>query len=79
MAKIIPPGRNDALIDRFMKAAQRMNIWMQSVSDLSTLEGTGTPEGAVDGAITRQYLDTAAGKLYVKTTDGGDTGWSILN
>lgn len=37
--------------------------------------GTGSPEGVVAAAKGSLYLDVVAGSLYVKTIDGGLTGW----
>ncbi len=80
MSKISPPGRNDPIIDRFFKAEQRFNKWMQLVSEGSqTLTGTATPEGDIDGRIGWKFVDTSASKVYIKGTDGGNTGWLILN
>lgn len=39
--------------------------------------GTGSPEGAVDGDQFDTYFDENAGHIYVKSTDGGNTGWFI--
>ena len=41
-------------------------------------KGTGTPEGAVNGMIGDRFYrtdGTAGTRLYVKTSDGGNTGW----
>ena len=59
--------------------------WMLSVSNLSTIVGTGSPEGAIQARQTRLYLQTdgAANQiLWVKKLDdiGGDRsmGWELV-
>ena len=51
--------------------------WTQQVSDMSILEGTGSPEGIQSARRTRQYMDTAGSpgsRLYIKTIDADGTG-----
>ena len=80
MPKISPPGRNDNIIDRFLRPLQRFNSWMQLVSEgAQTLDGTGSPEGVVEGRLGWKYIDTAASKYYIKGTEGGNTGWLLQN
>ncbi len=80
MPKIVTPGRNRSLFDKFLRPTQLFNAWMQTVSEASqTLTGATSPEGVVDGFIGQNYLDTVAGTFYKKSTDGGDTGWKALN
>jgi hypothetical protein len=40
------------------------------------LIGTGTPEAAVVANIGSDYTDSAAGKLYLKTSGTGNVGWT---
>jgi len=80
MPIISPPGRNYTLLDKFLKPVQRFNSWLQLVSEgAQTLEGTATPEAAVDGKIGWKFVDTSAQKYYIKMSDGGNTGWVIMN
>lgn len=37
--------------------------------------GVGSPEGVVTANKGAIYIDTAAPALYMKTTDGTNTGW----
>lgn len=39
--------------------------------------GAGTPEAAVTAAVGSLYTDTTGGKLYVKATGTGNTGWVV--
>ena len=60
--------------------------WTQLVSNLSILEGTGSPEGVESAKRSRQYMDTAGSpgaRLYIKTVDAdglGNTknGWEAV-
>lgn len=80
MPTISPPGRNKAIIDALLVPLQFFASWMQLVSEgAQTLDGDGTPEGVVEGRLGWSYIDTTASDYYVKTTDGGDTGWIKLN
>ena len=59
--------------------------WTQLVSNLSIIEGTGSPEGIESAMRSRQYMDTAGAagsKMYIKTVDqdafGNDkNGWEL--
>lgn len=45
----------------------------------NTLQGTGSPEGAVTAPIGVQYINLSGGAattLYVKTSGTGNTGWT---
>lgn len=51
--------------------------WTQLVSNLSMLEGTGSPEGVESAMRTRLYMDTAGApgsRLYIKTVDADGSG-----
>ena len=78
MANIIPPGRNESIVDRLFFGTQRMVDWMQAISRLSVLEGNGSPEGVITAQRTRWYYDIANDDIYFKTTSGGNTGWRIV-
>lgn len=59
--------------------------WMLSVSNLSTIVGTGSPEGVITARATRFYLQTdgtANQILWVKKLDdiAGDrsAGWELV-
>ena len=51
--------------------------WTQQVSNLSILEGTGSPEGIESARRSRQYMDiagAAGSKMYIKTVDADGSG-----
>jgi hypothetical protein len=85
MAEIVPPHRNDPIQSELDQATDQMRGWMETVSsllnegqNLSTLEDTGSPEGAVEAIKDRRYRNTATDDIYLKTTDSGDTGWILV-
>ena len=64
---------------------QIMAEWMELASRilerLQVASGSGSPEGVVAAPIDKQYRDTAGvpgSILYIKTTDGGNTGWVLV-
>lgn len=80
MASIIPPGRDRLFLDDAGKPSQRVTAWMQTVSGAAqTLEGTGTPEGVIEGLLGWEFLDTDGPTFYKKTSNGGTSGWVALN
>ena len=51
--------------------------WTQLVSNLSMLDGTGSPEGIESAMRTRLYMDIAGSpgsRLYIKTVDADGSG-----
>ncbi len=60
--------------------------WTQQVSDISIIEGTGSPEDVQSAKRSRFYMDTAGSpgsRLYIKTIDqdvtGDDkVGWELV-
>lgn len=85
MVDIVPPHDQFPLVDRSGMGENRFFGWIREitrrVNDLTPLEGTGSPEGVVEGALHRQYIDTdypAGATLYIKTTATGDTGWQVI-
>lgn len=78
--KIIAPDRGDRALDDLFKPLQRFKRWMDDVtSGAETLEGSGSPEGVVVAPVGKKYVDTSASDIYMKATNGGNTGWKKLN
>lgn len=75
----IPPFRaseNEPLPLRFRRWLEELRQALSPIPAFKT--GSGTPEGNVLGALGDRYYrtDGSAGTfLYVKTSDGGNTGW----
>ena len=59
---------------------QRLTALESRSSSQSEMRGTGMPNGVVEAPIGTTYIDTAKtnGALkWIKTTDGGNTGWKV--
>ena len=72
------------IVDNVGNMLINFKTWTQLVSDMSILEGSGSPEGVESAKRTRQYhdLDGATGtSMYIKKVDsvGGDDrlGWIL--
>ena len=60
---------------------QRLTALESRPSSQSEMRGTGMPNGVVEAPIGTTYIDTAKtnGALkWIKTTDGGTTGWKVV-
>jgi len=80
---IQPPHRSFPLLREDLTAEQEMEGWMREVSNLLSfyepVSGSGSPEGVVTERQFKQYLDSASGNVYIKTTDESvNTGWKII-
>ena len=76
---IVPPDRLDPLLEE-ETASQRFYTWIQAMSQRIHLEGSGSPEGSLEANAGRLYVDRdgAQGeRIYMKTTNGGNTGWEF--
>lgn len=80
---IVSPDRRIVTADGSM--SQRMVVWVDQVTRLEVLQGSGSPEGVVSAQETRMYMNTAgtAGSiLYIKKVAdiGGDQtqGWILV-
>ena len=59
---------------------QRLTALESRPTSQSEMRGTGMPNGVVEAPIGTTYIDTAKtnGALkWIKTTDGGNTGWKV--
>ena len=59
---------------------QRLTALESRPTSQSEMRGTGMPNGVVEAPIGATYIDTAKtnGALkWIKTTDGGNTGWKV--
>ncbi len=41
-------------------------------------QGAGSPEGVISANTGDRYYDETADQLYIKSTDGGNTGWLVV-
>ena len=72
------------IVDAQASATQEMRSWAQSITDLSIVIGTGSPEGVIEsvaGALYMNDIGTAGNILYVKRSAdvAGDRtkGWVL--
>ena len=59
---------------------ERLTVLENRPTSQSEMRGTGMPNGVVEAPIGTTYIDTAKtnGALkWIKTTDGGNTGWKV--
>jgi hypothetical protein len=82
MTEIISP--DNQLVDDSGISTQRTQIWLDQVTDLQIITGTGTPEGSVSANVSRLYLQTDGtdgAVLFIKQLSdiGGDPkyGWVV--
>lgn len=60
---------------------ERLTALESRPTSQSEMRGTGMPNGVVEASIGTTYVDTAKtnGALkWIKTTDGGNTGWKVV-
>ena len=79
----IPQAYNDsALVERVTALESKPSTGEAVTSATSSeIRGTGMPNGVVEAPIGATYIDTAKtnGALkWIKTTDGGNTGWKVV-
>ena len=85
MPEFNPPSANNQIIDASGKMTQAFRAWTQSVTRESTIVGSGSPEGAIEASLYREYVDStgSTGSIkYIKMLSniGGDTskGWVLI-
>jgi len=73
------------IVDPAGMTTPSMMIWMEQVTDLQIVTGSGSPEGVFEALITRIYMDTAGTTgniLYIKRDAdiAGDKskGWILI-
>ena len=83
--RIVPPDGTRSIVREDGSMEDAFRAFVNQVSKLGIIIGTGSPEGIVDAAQTELYMDDAgaAGSvLYIKrdTDIGGDTtqGWILV-
>ena len=81
--KTIPAPYNDSELSKRVTALENKPSTGEAVTSATSSEirGTGMPNGVVEAPIGTTYIDTAKtnGALkWIKTTDGGNTGWKVV-
>lgn len=79
----IPQAYNDSELSKRVTALENRPSTGGAVASATSSEirGTGMPNGLVEAPIGTTYIDTAKtnGALkWIKTTDGGTTGWKVI-
>lgn len=79
----IPQPYNDSALSERVTALENRQSTGEAVTSATSSEirGTGMPNGVVEAPIGTTYIDTAKtnGALkWIKTTDGGNTGWKVV-
>ena len=85
MPEFNPPNSNNSIVDSNGRMNQAFRTWAQSVTRESTIVGSGSPEGAIEASLYREYVDStgSTGSIkYIKMLSniGGDTskGWVLI-
>ena len=79
----LPAPYNDSALSERVTALENRQSTGEAVTSATSSEirGTGMPNGVVEAPIGTTYIDTAKtnGALkWIKTTDGGNTGWKVV-
>jgi hypothetical protein len=81
----VPLNNNYPIVDEKGFMQQPLRLWVDEISELSILEGTGSPEGVVEANVSRLYRDitgTTGDILYIKNAVDilGDKskGWILV-
>ena len=78
----LPTQYNDsALVSRVSALESKTNTNQTLPANQYEIHGTGMPNGVVEAEIGTTYVDknkTNGALKWIKTTDGGNTGWEVL-
>lgn len=85
MVEIINPSPNYPIVNDQGQSNKEFTLWLQQMTGLQILTGSGAPENSVSASQKSLYMNTAgtAGSiLYIKrdASIGGDTkkGWILV-
>ena len=85
MSHLIAPTATEPLVEENRTMTQQTRSFMNAVSRLAMLTGSGSPEGVQEALAERLYMDTsgsAGSVLYIKQVDSIDrdktTGWVLV-
>jgi hypothetical protein len=74
--RTIEPYRDRSLPERFLRWIETIRARFKTIPNYT--EFTGSPEGVIFGQKADRYYDLTADEVYVKTTEGGNTGWVLI-
>lgn len=66
MTEIVPLDSNTPIVDEEGNMTDYFQRWMNQMTRLDLLVGTGSPEGVIEAQIGREYLDTTGAAGAVK-------------
>ena len=75
------PYNDSALVSRVTALESKTNTNQPLPANQWEIHGTGMPNGVVEAEIGTTYVDknkTNGALKWIKTTDGGNTGWEVL-
>ena len=75
------PYNDSALVSRVSALESKTNTNQTLPANQYEIHGTGMPNGVVEAEIGTTYVDknkTNGALKWIKTTDGGNTGWEVL-
>ncbi len=74
--RTIEPYRDQTLPERFLRWIETIRIRFKTIPNYT--ESDGSPEGVIFGQKADRYYDLTADEVYIKTTQGGNTGWVLI-
>ena len=80
-SEIPTPYNDSALVSRVTALESKTTNNQTLPANQYEIHGTGMPNGVVDAEIGTTYVDknkTNGALKWIKTTDGGNTGWEVL-
>lgn len=81
VTKVTGLPRTRAIVDVQGILTQEAGAYFSTLTSRALIIGTGSPEGVVEGDKGFSYMDESGSTgsiLYLKTTDGGNTGWVLV-
>ena len=79
--KITGLPRTRAIVDSKGVLTQEAGAYFSVLTARAIITGVGSPEGVVEADKAAIYMDengTSGAILYVKSSDGGNTGWVLV-
>lgn len=72
----VEPYRDPTLPERFLRWIEVLRQRIKTIP--CYFQGAGSPEGVISANTGDRYYDETANQLYIKSTDGGNTGWLVV-
>lgn len=77
---MVPPDRQEPLLDENQSATERFYSLLQALASRVPIFGSGDPNGQFQANKGRLFVDIdgiQGERIWMKTTNGGRTGWEI--